>query len=173
MQVNRLVRYQTPRAITNNCKTHQNPPILREQFDVRPQIFKAYEGCLWILCHLAQKYASMRTLALIFLFLFATQASMSGQVDDEDNTCCDSDSAENIGGFLCIIAGNNGNYNDQVDDGIVGDCDCSDVDQSLECVPIPLDGGLSLLALAGGGLATAAMRRRRREEGQRAEQTLN
>ena len=29
---------------------------------------------------------------------------------------------------------------------------------------IPLDGGLSLLALAGGGLATAAMRRRREEE---------
>ena len=29
---------------------------------------------------------------------------------------------------------------------------------------IPLDGGLSLLAIAGGGLATAAMRRRREEE---------
>ncbi|MEC8663091.1 MAG: hypothetical protein VXY03_04375 [Bacteroidota bacterium] len=29
---------------------------------------------------------------------------------------------------------------------------------------IPIDGGLSLLALAGGGLATAAMRRRREEE---------
>jgi hypothetical protein len=29
---------------------------------------------------------------------------------------------------------------------------------------IPLDGGLSLLAFAGGGLATAAMRRRREEE---------
>ena len=32
------------------------------------------------------------------------------------------------------------------------------------CTTIPLDGGLGLLALAGGGLATAAMRRRREEE---------
>ncbi len=115
----------------------------------------------------------MRTLALIFFFLFATQASMSGQVDDADDICCDIDSGDNVGGYFCIIAGNNGNYYDPSGDGIVGDCDCSDVDQSLECVPIPLDGGLSLLALAGGGLATAAMRRRRREEGWRAEQTLN
>ena len=173
MQVNRSVRYQTPRAVTNNGKTQQHPPILYEQFDVRTQIFKAYEWCLWILCHLAQKYASMRTLALIFFFLFATQASMSGQVDDADDICCDGDSGDYAGVTFCINAEQNGNYHDQVGDGIVGDCDCSDVDQSLECVPIPLDGGLSLLALAGGGLATAAMRRRRREEGQRAEQTLN
>ena len=115
----------------------------------------------------------MRTLALSFIFLFALQASMSGQANDADDICCDGDSAENTGGFLCFSAGENGNYNDQGSDGFVGDCDCSDVDPSLECVPIPLDGGLSLLALAGGGLATAAMRRRRREEGQRAEQTLN
>ena len=106
----------------------------------------------------------MRTLALIFLFLFATQASMSGQVDDADDICCDGDSGDYAGEFFCINTEQNGNYHDQVGDGIVGDCDCSDVDQSLECVPIPLDGGLSLLALAGGGLATAAMRRRRREE---------
>ena len=39
--------------------------------------------------------------------------------------------------------------------------DCG-TDLVPEC--IPLDGGLSLLALAGGGLATAAMRRRREEE---------
>ena len=115
----------------------------------------------------------MRTLVLCFIFLFVTLASMSGQVDDADNTCCDFDSAENTGGIICFVAENNGNYNDQTGDNFVGDCDCSDVDQSLECVPIPLDGGLSLLALAGGGLATAAMRRRRREEGRRAEQTLN
>ena len=115
----------------------------------------------------------MRTLVLCFIFLFVTLASMSGQVDDADDICCDIDSGDNSGGFFCIIAENNGNYNDQVIDNFVGDCDCSDVDQSLECVPIPLDGGLSLLALAGGGLATAAMRRRRREEGRRAEQTLN
>ena len=107
------------------------------------------------------------------VFLLTVNCPMFGQVDDTGNSCCDIDSADNIGGFFCIINENNGNYNDQVGDGIVGDCDCSDVDPSLECVPIPLDGGLSLLALAGGGLATAAMRRRRREEGQRAEQASN
>ena len=115
----------------------------------------------------------MRTLALSFIFLFALQASMSGQVDDEDTNCCDFDSVENVGGIICQLAPVNGNYYDPSGDGVVGDCDCSDVDPSLECVPIPLDGGLSLLALAGGGLATAAMRRRRREEGQRAEQASN
>ena len=36
---------------------------------------------------------------------------------------------------------------------------------------IPLDGGLSLLALAGGGLATAAMRRRREEEARQADES--
>ena len=30
-----------------------------------------------------------------------------------------------------------------------------------DCTSIPLDGGLGLLALAGGGLATAAIRRRK------------
>ena len=47
-------------------------------------------------------------------------------------------------------------------DGFNCDPDCGAVDD--ECTTIPLDGGLSLLALAGGGLATAAMRRRREEE---------
>ena len=115
----------------------------------------------------------MRTLALSFIFLFALQASMSGQVDDGDDVCCDKDSPEYAVGITCQLNGLGGNFHDPVGDGFVGDCDCSDVDPSLECVPIPLDGGLSLLALAGGGLATAAMRRRRREEGQRAEQSLN
>ena len=115
----------------------------------------------------------MRTLALSFIFLFALQASMSGQVDDDDDVCCDIDSQEYVPGLTCQLNGFAGNFHDPEGDEAIGDCDCSDVDPSLECVPIPLDGGLSLLALAGGGLATAAMRRRRREEGQRAEQSSN
>ncbi|MDG1674287.1 MAG: hypothetical protein P8H88_02465, partial [Flavobacteriales bacterium] len=47
-------------------------------------------------------------------------------------------------------------------DATVDDCDCADANGAA-CT-IPLDGGLSLLALAGGGLATAAMRRRREKE---------
>ena len=46
-------------------------------------------------------------------------------------------------------------------DGVNCDPDCGIVDSTCT---IPLDGGLSLLALAGGGLATAAMRRRREED---------
>ena len=42
--------------------------------------------------------------------------------------------------------------------------DCARLYDSTNCTTIPLDGGLGLLALAGGGLATAAMRRRREEE---------
>jgi len=47
-------------------------------------------------------------------------------------------------------------------DGENSDLDCGAI--TADCTTIPLDGGLSLLALAGGGLATAAMRRRREEE---------
>ena len=52
------------------------------------------------------------------------------------------------------IAGSNDAYNSDIDCGPITDPACT----------IPIDGGLSLLALAGGGLATAAMRRRREEE---------
>ena len=105
----------------------------------------------------------MRTLALSFIFLFATQARMSGQ---SDGICCDYDSGNYVGFVFCQDA------NPQQDD-LVCDSDCSDFTSFDGCQSIPLDGGLSLLALAGGGLATAAMRRRRREEGQRVEQASN
>ena len=61
-------------------------------------------------------------------------------------------------------------------DGVTCDPDCTDDydpcvqgsecydSNAPQCATIPIDGGLSLLALAGGGLATAAMRRRREEE---------
>jgi hypothetical protein len=73
--------------------------------------------------------------------------------------CCDpSDLNDYQGPFTCFdeppASGEN--------DGLICDPDCGSVDAG--CTTIPLDGGLGLLALAGGGLATAAMRRRREEE---------
>ena len=47
-------------------------------------------------------------------------------------------------------------------EGVNSDIDCGPITDPA--CSIPIDGGLSLLALAGGGLATAAMRRRREEE---------
>ena len=79
----------------------------------------------------------------------------------QGNGCCDPDSPSNvIGTFPCTFeevetAGSS--------DEEVCDPDCPGYD-ATNCTTIPLDGGLGLLALAGGGLATAAMRRRREEE---------
>ena len=70
--------------------------------------------------------------------------------------CCD----PNGTGFdfaTCTASG----YTVYPDDGFNSDVNCGEVTDTT-CIPI--DGGLSLLALAGGGLATAAMRRRREEE---------
>jgi len=78
-------------------------------------------------------------------------ASISQNVAQSDGVCCDNDSPEYA--FACGTP---------EQDNVVCDVDCSDYDGEAAC--IPLDGGLSLLALAGGGLATAAMRRRREEE---------
>ena len=89
------------------------------------------------------------------------------QDDGDGFNCCDPD-ASTVGGTFSVALCGGPQY---PADGINCDPDCGDVDSN--CTTIPLDGGLSLLALAGGGLATAAMRRRRREEVQRAEQTLN
>ena len=91
-------------------------------------------------------------LALIGPNLGWSQCDTSG-----DDLCCDPDG----GGFdagLCFGAGaeiySSGDF--------VSDIDCSQGITDTTCIPI--DGGLSLLALAGGGLAAAAMRRRREEE---------
>ena len=85
--------------------------------------------------------------------------------------CCDQDSPDYNPG-LCIASGETQNWDF---DGGVCDPDCSDYSVCVpdsqcydstnpSCPSIPIDGGLSLLALAGGGLATAAMRRRREVE---------
>jgi len=78
--------------------------------------------------------------------------------------CCDPDCNGGVcdndfsGFFLC--------QNESFDqDNLICDPDCNASQTAAAgCTSIPLDGGLSLLALAGGGLATAAMRRRREEE---------
>ena len=81
--------------------------------------------------------------------------------------CCDPDAATSGGDYLgfadCNTIGENGGESPVSSDGVVCDPNCSAYVEA-NCTTIPLDGGLGLLALAGGGLATAAMRRRREEE---------
>ena len=83
----------------------------------------------------------------------------AGQYDNGDGFCCDPTST----GYaddqdFCIFE-----PAESPIDGLVCDANCPE-GVSAGCTSIPLDGGLGLLALAGGGLATAAMRRRREEE---------
>ena len=87
------------------------------------------------------------------------------QGDGDGGLCCDPD-ANVVGGTYTPVSCGGPLY---PADGINCDPDCGDVDSS--CTTIPLDGGLSLLALAGGGLATAAMRRRREEETHQADES--
>ena len=104
----------------------------------------------------------------VTLACIALQGSMFAQ-------CCDPDSFEFLGFGPCS------GDNNWVSDGGVCDPDCGDYsvcDAGSECYDpndstctIPLDGGLSLLALAGGGLATAAIRRRREEEVRQADES--
>ena len=91
----------------------------------------------------------------------------------QNGTCCDPDGF-NYAGTACNGVGEPaGTY---AEDGVACDPDCENYSV---CVPgsecysagdssciIPIDGGLGLLAIAGGGLAIAAMRRRRDEVGQ-------
>ena len=98
----------------------------------------------------------MRHFASCFLFLLGSIGFALAQDDGDGFTCCDPDQT----GFFPGSCG--GTF--YANDGIVCDSDCPDYTDGTGCATIPLDGGLSLLALAGGGLATAAMRRRREEE---------
>ena len=101
----------------------------------------------------------LRLLGLFFgLVLVGPNLGWSQDCDTAgDLTCCDPDG----GGFDvvgCLAIGatilSSGDA--------VSDVDCAEGITDTTCIPI--DGGLSLLALAGGGLATAAMRSRREEE---------
>ena len=101
------------------------------------------------------------------LFTTCTSVAVSSIVTfscHAQSFCCDPDSQDGVALLNQCGQEDNGYF---PADGFVCDADCSDgVDP--ECTTIPLDGGLSLLALAGGGLATAAMRRRREEEARQA-----
>ena len=81
--------------------------------------------------------AGIRRLMLLACMVGMTAWHVQAQ---SDNVCCDPGSP-NYDPVECAALGD-----------FVGDPDCTS---------IPLDGGLGLLALAGGGLATAAIRRRK------------
>ena len=89
-----------------------------------------------------------------------------GGFSQSDGLCCDFNAVAYEGFFTCqqsASAGTSEFWDSEGTDNLVCDSDClGEVDSG--CATIPLDGGLSLLALAGGGLATAAMRRRREED---------
>ena len=81
--------------------------------------------------------ASIRRLMLLGCMVGVTAGHVQAQ---SDGACCDP-SSPNFEPIECAALGD-----------FAGDPDCTS---------IPLDGGLGLLALAGGGLATAAIRRRK------------
>ena len=94
----------------------------------------------------------------VFGILLILSADAFGQYFDND-LCCDPTNGTAASAFTCQSAGE---PQESSIDEINCDINCGPV--APGCTTIPLDGGLSLLAIAGGGLATAAMRRRREEE---------
>ena len=106
---------------------------------------------------------SIHCLTLAFTFTF-----LGGVGSHAQTFCCDPDAPGGVTGSPLECGSEDGGY--LAADGAVCDADCAGYDSNApECVP--LDGGLSLLALAGGGLATAAMRRRREEEARQADES--
>ena len=100
------------------------------------------------------------TLVVVFGFLSISgvaQCDLDGSADN--GLCCDPNEGD---GSLTFSPGTCSLFTIYPNDGLNSDIDCGTI--TAECPTIPIDGGLSLLALAGGGLATAAMRRRREEE---------
>ena len=93
---------------------------------------------------------------IVFGFLMLILSSgLQAQVDG-DGFCCDPD----MPAFFSDAPSCAGVFSPQ---NCIND-EPSDCPGVVDPACIPLDGGLSLLAIAGGGLATAAMRRRREEE---------
>ena len=85
-------------------------------------------------------FAGIRRLVLLGCMVGVTAWHAQAQ----DDVCCDPNSP-NYDPFTCAGLGD-----------LSGDPDCTS---------IPLDGGLGLLVIAGGGLATAAIRRRKETQG--------
>ena len=109
----------------------------------------------------------MRSVLLIVMAFVISTASLS---QSTNGLCCDPDSpsfnASNS--FSCASTGEDPSQQPFSGPGNC-DSDCGEI--TGDCTTIPIDGGLSLLALAGGGLATAAMRRRREEEARQADES--
>lgn len=85
-------------------------------------------------------FAGIRRLMLLGCMVGMTAWHAQAQ---SDGFCCDPNFLDSYDAFNCI--------QDQIPD--------------EDCTSIPLDGGLGLLAIAGGGLATAAIRRRKEAQG--------
>ena len=100
---------------------------------------------------------------LLFCVFVVSAARVVAQSCDlvGDGICCDSEYDD--GTFNFLYCSNQYGAGGFPSDDISQDTDCTVPVNDPAC-NIPIDGGLSLLALAGGGLATAAMRRRREEE---------
>ena len=103
------------------------------------------------------------------VLLCACLASIALSMHGQNGVCCDPDSPNYATTGPCNGAGEPiGTY---LTEGSVCDPDCSDFnpcDSGAQCYDpndpvcsIPIDGGLGMLALAGGGLAISALRRRR------------
>ena len=105
----------------------------------------------------------MQNLLVSAAFAFLT-LSVFAQCDTEgQGICCDPDEGVSPGQQSFCQGAWSYIYNNGFENGTNSDIDCGTITDP-GCPSIPIDGGLSLLALAGGGLATAAMRRRREEE---------
>ena len=105
----------------------------------------------------AMNKSTFSTLVAVMI-LWSMPFDGAGQYTN-NGACCDPDSDFPSPSFACGSEGVG-----EPNDGVVCDPDCTGEYDPTNCTTIPLDGGLGLLALAGGGLATAAMRRRREEE---------
>ena len=107
----------------------------------------------------------MKHLILLFfattVVFFAQSQACETDANASDGICCDPDEG-GFNAFFCPFS-NPYIWNGGETNGNNSDIDCGPVTDTI-CTTIPLDGGLSLLAIAGGGLATAAMRRRGEEE---------
>ena len=97
---------------------------------------------------------------IFLLLLLSTHFMFVLKAQDNTEVCCDPDMVGYDAG-ICLGPAAEFDSSENCVNEEPNDCVNGFLDPAA-CIPI--DGGLSLLALAGGGLATAAMRRRREEE---------